>query len=48
LLRLRGDDPAEVVMPGLDPGIHQHESVLKKMDCRVLQRKDALCAFARQ
>jgi hypothetical protein len=36
------------VMPGLDPGIHQSSSKVfpKKMDRRVIQREDALLAFA--
>jgi hypothetical protein len=35
-------------MPGLDPGIHQSSSKVfpKKMDRRVIQREDALLAFA--
>jgi hypothetical protein len=29
------DDRIVIVMPGLDPGIHQNEEFLSVMDCRV-------------
>jgi hypothetical protein len=36
-------------MPGLDPGIHQpSKNPAKQMDCRVIQREEALRALARQ
>jgi hypothetical protein len=39
----------QVVMPGLDPGIHQSSKESRSgRDCRGIQREDELRAFARQ
>jgi hypothetical protein len=46
----RGVAAFTLVMPGLDPGIHQssHKALLRRRWIAGIQSKDALRAFARQ